>query len=256
MVLAACGPGGHRHRDAGGDLAGVGQRPGGAHPPHQHRHDARRLPRVPGRQPVEHRHLPGAGAGRLGRHHRPPRREPAPGLRQQPVVRDPVRRSSPPIRRRCRCTFDAYGDQSDPGPYPIPLNAPIEAGSDAHVLALQQGTCQLYELFAASAGQRRLDGRLRRPLGPALERPAARRVDVGRRRRPAHPARAAALRRGGQRGRHPRHPHDVLRDVRRPHPPGHPRRLVEHRPRAAADGAAAAPAGRLRPHARTPAPRG
>jgi hypothetical protein len=49
-------------------------------------------------------------------------------------------------------TFDAYGDQSDPGPYPIPLNAPIEAGSDAHVLALQQGTCQLYELFAASPG--------------------------------------------------------------------------------------------------------
>jgi hypothetical protein len=49
-------------------------------------------------------------------------------------------------------TFDAYGDQSDPGPYPIPLNAPVEAGSDAHVLALQQGTCLLYELFAASPG--------------------------------------------------------------------------------------------------------
>ncbi len=48
-------------------------------------------------------------------------------------------------------TFDAYGNQSDPGPYPIPLDAPIEAGSDAHVLALQQGTCILYELFAASA---------------------------------------------------------------------------------------------------------
>jgi hypothetical protein len=49
-------------------------------------------------------------------------------------------------------TFDAYGDQSDPGPYPIPLNAPVEAGSDAHVLALQQGTCLLYELFAAAPG--------------------------------------------------------------------------------------------------------
>jgi hypothetical protein len=48
-------------------------------------------------------------------------------------------------------TFDAYGDQSDPGPYPIPLTAPIEAGSDAHVLALQQGACVLYELFAATA---------------------------------------------------------------------------------------------------------
>ncbi len=27
-----------------------------------------------------------------------------------------------------------YGDESDPGPYPIPSNAPVEAGSDAHVL--------------------------------------------------------------------------------------------------------------------------
>jgi hypothetical protein len=47
-------------------------------------------------------------------------------------------------------TFTSYGDQSDPGPYPIPLNAPVEAGSDGHVLVMQQGTCLLYELFAAS----------------------------------------------------------------------------------------------------------
>jgi len=40
--------------------------------------------------------------------------------------------------------------ESDPGPYPIPGNAPVEAGSDHHVLALQEGTCRLYELFAAS----------------------------------------------------------------------------------------------------------
>src|SRR6478672_9415653 len=34
-------------------------------------------------------------------------------------------------------TFTAYGDESDPGPYPIPQNAPIEGGGagDAHVLA-------------------------------------------------------------------------------------------------------------------------
>jgi len=43
--------------------------------------------------------------------------------------------------------FDAFGDESDPGPYPIPPNAPVEAGSDGQVLVLQQGTCQLYELF-------------------------------------------------------------------------------------------------------------
>jgi hypothetical protein len=37
-------------------------------------------------------------------------------------------------------------NESDPGPYPIPSNAPIEAGSDGHVLVLQQGICRLFEL--------------------------------------------------------------------------------------------------------------
>jgi hypothetical protein len=46
--------------------------------------------------------------------------------------------------------YDAYGDESDPGPFPVPLDAPIEGGGgsgDSHVLVLQQQTCQLYELF-------------------------------------------------------------------------------------------------------------
>ena len=47
-------------------------------------------------------------------------------------------------------TFTDYGDESDPGPYPIPPGAPVEAGSDRHVLVLQQGTCRLYEMFNAS----------------------------------------------------------------------------------------------------------
>lgn len=47
-------------------------------------------------------------------------------------------------------TFDAYADESDPGPYPIPADAPIEAGSDAHVLVVRQGECKLYETFATS----------------------------------------------------------------------------------------------------------
>ena len=47
--------------------------------------------------------------------------------------------------------FTAYGDESDPGPYPIPLNAPIEGGGvgDSHVIAVQQGACKLYEMFDA-----------------------------------------------------------------------------------------------------------
>jgi hypothetical protein len=48
-------------------------------------------------------------------------------------------------------SFTAYGDESDPGPYPVPQDAPIEGGGagDAHVLAVQQGTCRLYELYNA-----------------------------------------------------------------------------------------------------------
>ncbi len=46
-------------------------------------------------------------------------------------------------------TFTAYGDESDPGPYPVPLTAPVEAGSDAHVLVLDSGNCHLYEMFGA-----------------------------------------------------------------------------------------------------------
>ena len=48
--------------------------------------------------------------------------------------------------------FTDYGDESDPGPYPIPTNAPVESGSDAHVLAVDRDHCKLYELFAATPG--------------------------------------------------------------------------------------------------------
>ena len=56
----------------------------------------------------------------------------------------------PPSQPPVPVEFTDYGDESDPGPYPIPLNAPIEGGSDRHTLALQQGTCKLYELFNAA----------------------------------------------------------------------------------------------------------
>lgn len=45
-----------------------------------------------------------------------------------------------------------YASESDPGPYPIPANAPIEGGAsssgDRHVLVVQSGACKLYELYA------------------------------------------------------------------------------------------------------------
>ena len=46
-------------------------------------------------------------------------------------------------------TFNAYGSESNPGPYPVPLNAPVESGSDHHVLVLDSGNCKLYEMYNA-----------------------------------------------------------------------------------------------------------
>lgn len=48
-----------------------------------------------------------------------------------------------------------YPDESDPGPYPIPADAPVEHGSDHHVLVVDRGDCKLYEVFDA---ERRSDG--------------------------------------------------------------------------------------------------
>ncbi len=45
----------------------------------------------------------------------------------------------------------AYADESDPGPYPIPPDAPIEGGAsstgDRHVLVLDKDSCLLYETY-------------------------------------------------------------------------------------------------------------
>jgi hypothetical protein len=53
---------------------------------------------------------------------------------------------------RVPITFTEYGEESDPGPYPVPPNAPVEGAGvegDQHVLVLQRGRCKLYELYRA-----------------------------------------------------------------------------------------------------------
>ncbi len=55
---------------------------------------------------------------------------------------------APSDQPRVPVSFE-YDDESDPGPYPIPPDAPIEAGSDAHVIVVQDEDCVLYEMFAA-----------------------------------------------------------------------------------------------------------
>lgn len=45
-----------------------------------------------------------------------------------------------------------YGNESDPGPYPIPLNTPVEGygDGDSHVIAIDKENNMLYELYNAS----------------------------------------------------------------------------------------------------------
>jgi hypothetical protein len=50
--------------------------------------------------------------------------------------------------------YTAYGSESDPGPMPIPKNAPIEGypkpgNGDRHVLLLDRDNCWLYELYSS-----------------------------------------------------------------------------------------------------------
>ncbi|HEX8352194.1 MAG TPA: hypothetical protein VF611_04830 [Pyrinomonadaceae bacterium] len=50
-------------------------------------------------------------------------------------------------------TFTAYGDESDPGPYPVPPGAPVEGGpngtGDRHVIVIDRDNWKLYELYSA-----------------------------------------------------------------------------------------------------------
>lgn len=53
--------------------------------------------------------------------------------------------------------FNLYGDESDPGPYPVPADAPIEGqradgkkfGGDRHVIVIDRDNDRLYELYRA-----------------------------------------------------------------------------------------------------------
>jgi hypothetical protein len=49
--------------------------------------------------------------------------------------------------------YTAYGDESDPGPFPVPARAPVEGGNgsdgDRHVIVIDRSACKLYELYRA-----------------------------------------------------------------------------------------------------------
>jgi hypothetical protein len=79
-----------------------------------------------------------------------------------------------------RIRYQAYGDESDKGPFPVPPDARVEGGrrsdGDRHVLVLRRETCELFELYRAflrpdgsweadSGARWDLSSNERRPLG-------------------------------------------------------------------------------------------
>jgi hypothetical protein len=85
----------------------------------------------------------------------------------------------PGTQPRVRMTF-GYADESDPGPYPFPADAPLEGGpqstGDRHVLVVETGSCDLYETwdswptpdgswYAGSGARFDLNGNSLRPAG-------------------------------------------------------------------------------------------
>jgi hypothetical protein len=56
-------------------------------------------------------------------------------------------------QRQLPIHYTAYGDESDPGPFPIPSRAPVEGGNrsdgDRHVLVVDRSSCTLFELYRA-----------------------------------------------------------------------------------------------------------
>jgi hypothetical protein len=59
------------------------------------------------------------------------------------VVPDATARTSLPFE---------YAGESDVGPYPIPINPPIEGGDDRHLLVVTQEEFRLYELYLLNGG--------------------------------------------------------------------------------------------------------
>ena len=120
------------------------------------------LPGLPGRQPLEPACRHAAGPPPLGRLRRE-RSAPTADLHadfgsfrrlRHPVQRRAARPATPvPVR------FTAYGDESDPGPYPIPAARPIEARQRPPRAGRRRG--RLQALRAVRAPRRR------RPAGRA-----------------------------------------------------------------------------------------
>jgi hypothetical protein len=56
-------------------------------------------------------------------------------------------------QRKLPIHYTAYGEESDPGPFPVPPRTPVEGGNgsdgDRHLLVVDRDACKLYELYRA-----------------------------------------------------------------------------------------------------------
>ena len=176
---------------------------------------------VPGRQRLEHRHLGLAGRpvqrGLVGLHaqrdHEPPPRlrtlgRPVQSLRHalhRGAALASFRAGLVPVRRReRRGTLPVRCGHADRGGSVGRRRPARHHGEPRHVHPLRALRRALQPV--------RLDRRFGGDLEPQFRCPAPGRMDVGRRGRSAHPARAAPLRRGAVGRHHPRHPHDGTGD--------------------------------------------
>ena len=157
-------------------------------------------------------------------------------------------------------TWTAYGAQSDPGPYQLPLGAPIEGGpsstGDRHVLTIDRDNCILYELYRAfpQASSWEADSGVDWNLNSnALRPPAWTSADAAG--LPIFPGlvRYDEIAAGRDRPRAALHRERDPAGVRAA---GDALRVVEHRPQPPADGAAAAAERRATTSPASPASRG
>ena len=222
---------------------------------------ARQLSGLPGRQPVEPRRVDAAGrtptranyVATIARQRREP--EAPRRLRRRRRVRHPVHHRARAPSRRCRSTSSTTATRATPARTRSRWRAPIEGGSDRHVLAVDRDTLQALRAVRrrAECGDR-WDGRARArsstsartrcapTAGPRPTPPACR----------SSPASSATTRsRRGQIDHALRF--TVSQRAARLHPSRHALRVVEHRPEPPADGPAASGSRRASTSRATPA---
>ena len=106
-----------------------------------------------------------------------------------------------------------YADESDPGPYPIPPDAPIEGGPSLERRPPRDhrrcGCLEAVRAFRRASVGHRVDGRLGRRVRSFVERSQTGRLDVRRRRGSTDLSRLGALRRGRRGSDCARAAHDV-----------------------------------------------